>query len=248
MEIVFHHMAVSHPSNSARLMLEHKGLPHRTVLVPVGLQPIVLPTLGYRSITVPALKIDGRRVQGSRRISRELERLKPDPPLFPADPERRRAVEEAERWGEEELQPTPRNAFRWAAIEHPDVLEMFVALQGVPFPNVVAPIEGVVIRPWLRRVGGSSARVRADLAKLPERLDHADRLIDEGVIGGPERNAADFQIATSISSLMAIADLRPYVEERPVARLGAELWPDVGASMGPVFPPEWLPARAGAVA
>lgn len=242
MDIVFHHMAVSHPSNAARLMLQHKRLPHRTVLIPVGMQPIVLLARGYRGITVPAIRIDGRRVQGSRTISRELERLQPDPPLFPADPERRRAVEEAERWGEEELQPTPRNAFRWAAIEHPEILEMFVALQGVPFPRIAAPIEGVVVRPWLRRVGGSSAQVRADLAKLPQRLDHADTLMEQGVIGGPERNAADFQIGTTISSILAIADLRPYVEGRPIARL-AELWPDVGASMPPVLPADWLPAR-----
>ena len=244
MDIVFHHMAVSHPSNTARLMLEHKGLPHKTVLVPVGVQPLAMPARGYRGLTVPGITVDGRRVQGSRAISRELERLQPNPPLFPSDPGLRRAVEEAERWGDEELQPTPRNVFRWAAVENAEIMEFFVGLQGAPFPRVLAPIEGVLVRPWLRRVGGSSKQVRADLAALPERLDHADALIEHGIIGGPERNAADFQIATTISSLMAIEDLRPHVENRPIARLGKELWPDVGASLPHILPAEWLPAAA----
>ena len=43
-------------------------------------------------------------MQGSREIARELDRLQPEPPLFPADAEKRAAVEEAERWGDEELQ------------------------------------------------------------------------------------------------------------------------------------------------
>ena len=63
---------------------------------------------------MPALKIDGGKVQGSRQIARELERLRPEPPLFPADPEQRAAVEEAERFGDEELQPPMRQILWWA--------------------------------------------------------------------------------------------------------------------------------------
>ena len=63
---------------------------------------------------MPALKIDGDKVQGSRQIARELERLRPEPPLFPADPEQRAAVEEAERFGDEELQHPIRQILWWA--------------------------------------------------------------------------------------------------------------------------------------
>ena len=62
---------------------------------------------------MPALKIDGDKVQGSRQIARELERLRPEPPLFPADPEKRAAVEEAERFGDEELQHPIRQMLWW---------------------------------------------------------------------------------------------------------------------------------------
>jgi hypothetical protein len=50
---------------------------------------------------VSALKMDGPRVRGSREIARALE--SPEPPLSPVNEEARRAVEQAARWGEQEL-------------------------------------------------------------------------------------------------------------------------------------------------
>src|SRR5438270_3708640 len=98
----------SHPSMAGRLMLEHKGIAyHRVDLIP-GLHKPILRAFGFRDTTVPALRIDGRRIQGTLRISKALDELCPDPPLFPADPSARAAVEEAERWGEGQLQPVPR--------------------------------------------------------------------------------------------------------------------------------------------
>src|SRR3954452_22159661 len=91
-------MPASHPSFAAALMLEHKGIPFkRTDLMPV-VSKGVLRVVGFSGITVPALKIGGDKVQGSRQIARELDRLRPEPPLFPSDPEQRARVEEAERF------------------------------------------------------------------------------------------------------------------------------------------------------
>jgi glutathione S-transferase len=79
----------SHPSMAVRLMLEHKGIEYRRVdLMPV-IARAVLKALRFPGITVPALKLDGRRIQPSVQITRELDRLRPEPPLFPGDPERR---------------------------------------------------------------------------------------------------------------------------------------------------------------
>src|SRR5690242_4387503 len=103
----------SHPSIAVELMLERKQIPYkRKDLMPV-VSKGVLRAVGFPGITVPALKIDGCRIQGSRQIARKLERLRPEPPLFPADPERRKAVEEAERFGDEELQPPVRQLLWW---------------------------------------------------------------------------------------------------------------------------------------
>ena len=94
----------SHPSIAVELMLKHKGIDYkRTDLLPV-ISKGVLRVAGFPGVTVPALKVDGNKVQGSRPIARELERLRPEPPLLPADPKQRAAIEEAERFGDEELQ------------------------------------------------------------------------------------------------------------------------------------------------
>ncbi len=58
--------------------------------------------------TVPALRCGAERVQTNRAIARWLERVQPEPPLFPADPQRRSAVEAAEEWGDETFQMAAR--------------------------------------------------------------------------------------------------------------------------------------------
>ena len=67
----------SHPSRTARRMLELKGIDYkRRDLIPV-VSKGALRAVGFPGNTVPALKIDGEKVQGSREIARELDRLRP---------------------------------------------------------------------------------------------------------------------------------------------------------------------------
>src|SRR5688572_8973488 len=106
-------MTLSHPSQAARLMLERKGIDHEIKELFPGGHPAQLRLAGFRAGTVPGLKLDGRRVQGSLNISRALDDVQAEPRLFPADPAQRRAVEQAEAWGEREFQPVPRRMFRW---------------------------------------------------------------------------------------------------------------------------------------
>ena len=95
----------SHPSMAARLMLERKGIEYRRIdLLPV-IHRAVLKAAGFDGVTVPALRIDGQRLQGSRTIARALDALRPQPPLYPRDPEARKAVEQAEAWGTRSTSP-----------------------------------------------------------------------------------------------------------------------------------------------
>src|SRR3954453_7655223 len=110
----------SPPSHSARLMLEAKDLDYKAI----WLHPALPRPRGFRGGTVPSMKIDGRKLQQSREISRALDEIKPDPPLFPADPERRSQVEEAERWGDEVLQDVPRRIVRWLSVHRPETRVM----------------------------------------------------------------------------------------------------------------------------
>src|SRR4051794_17695147 len=109
----------SHACRSAILMLEHKQVPYRRVDVVTLTHPLVARLRGFnaggqrrvagdrrpralragdRWGTVPALAADGERVSTNHQIARFLDDRRPEPSLFPADPEQRRAVEEVEAW------------------------------------------------------------------------------------------------------------------------------------------------------
>src|SRR5689334_2306087 len=100
MTVKLYALKVSHPSVAAHLMLERKRIDHRVMYIQPGLHPLVVRWAGFAGNTVPALRANGRRIQGSLEISRALEEVEPFPPLFPSDAGARRGVEEAEAWGE----------------------------------------------------------------------------------------------------------------------------------------------------
>src|SRR4051794_10466244 len=200
-------LASSHPSLAAELMLRHKGIDYRRIDLMPGLPRVALRAMGFPGLTVPAMKLDGTRFQGTRTISRALDSLVPSPPLFPSDPERRRAVEEAEAWGDEVLQPVPRRIV-WNALKH-DRSDLATYLDGaktglpVGLAARIAPPVAALARRLNRATDES---VRRDLGALPGLIDRVDELIERGVIGGGERNAADFQIGTSVSLLLTMDD------------------------------------------
>jgi glutathione S-transferase len=230
----------SHPSRSAMLMLERKGIPYKRVdLIPVISKGIVR-TRRFPGVTVPALKLDGKRVQGSVEISRELERVQPDPPLFPADREKRANVEEAEAWGDP-FQQKPRRFSWWALRKNRAPMASYSegARLGMPV-GLAVRTGGPIVALSARFNGATDENVRADLASLRADLDRIDAWIAEGVIGGPESNAADFQLAPSLRLLMTFDDLRPFIEARPCGDLAKRIDPDFPGRMPPVFPAEWL--------
>lgn len=230
----------SHPVQAVRKMLEFKGLePAEVSLVP-GIHGIVLRLRGFATTTVPALVIDGEKVQGSTRISMRLEELVPEPTLFGSDPSERRAIQAAERWADVELQPIHRRALRYALLRRADLRPTLAprALQRFPRLAGVATFPQAALLAWLARA--SPARVRAELATLPAKLDHVDALIARGTIGNPQPTAADFQIGSIIWSLLAFEDFRPYVKSRPCASLAGLMGPE-RPPVAPIVPPEWLP-------
>jgi glutathione S-transferase len=237
-----YYMTLSHPSQAARLMLERKGIEHEIKELFPGGHPAQLRLAGFRRGTVPGLKLSGKRVQGSLNISRALDELQPEPRLFPADSELRRAVEEAEAWGERELQPVPRRMFRWGMSRLQPMRVWMVRDMGMPAPELMARAQKPLAHAFARMAEVTDDRVRADVAALPSQLDHIDRLIADGVIGGDEPNAADFQIGATLRVFLSYEDLRGLVEGRPAGDLGMRLLPRYPGPIPPFLPPEWLAA------
>ena len=233
---------------TGRLMLEHKGLEYDFVQLLPAAHAFILLARGFPTMGAPAMKIDGVRYQGTRFISRALDQLFADKPLFPADPEQRRAVEIAERWGEE-LQNATRRIFYCASRRDPAA---FMSVMGAERNPVM---RGVVVRmaaPIIIRLAtgihsASDPYGREDLELLPERLDQIDAWIAEGVLNGAELNAADYQIAVNVSGLMLCEDLAPFISGRPAAEHARRVAPDYAGRLGAIIPDEWMaPLRASA--
>jgi glutathione S-transferase len=226
---------------AGRLMLEQKGIAYRRVDLIPGLHKPLLRALRFSGTTVPALRIDGRRIQSSLELSRVLEEMRPAPPLFPADPAAREKVEEAEAWGEGVLQPVPRRLSWWALRKNRAAMRSFAegARLHVPLGPAIRTA-GPIVWAEARINEATDDAIRADLAALPGLLDRVDALLADGVLGGNPPTAADYQIATSVRLLLCFDDLRDGIERRPSGRHARTLVPDFPGRVPPVLPSDWI--------
>jgi glutathione S-transferase len=234
----------SHPCATVEAALALKGLEYERVDQLPGASPL-LQQARFGRRTVPGLVVDGYKVSGSRLILRTLEGLKPDPPLYPSDPDEAHRVDEAERWGDTSLQTAVRFIIALALTRSPAAGDTFIA--GANIPALPAPLSAQATRAIfgleLRLLAGGREGAHRALDKLPGLLDRVDELIDEGVLGGKTPNAADLQIAGSVRLLLTMADVRDEIDRRPAGVLARRLIPrfpgDVPAGS---LPPEWIPS------
>lgn len=231
-------------------MLEAKGIPYkRTDLMPV-ISKAVLRGLRFPRNTVPAMKIDGSRVQGTGEIARELDRRQPEPPLVPADASKRKAVEEVERFGDQELQPAVRAILWWALKRDKEPLRSFSegAKLGIPI-GLALKTAAPIVAASARFNEATDENVRRGLSALPATLQRIDDWIATGVLGGERPNIADYQIAPSLRLAMTLDDLRPAIESRPAGELAKRIVPDYPGRIPPILPPAWVqPLRSESVA
>jgi glutathione S-transferase len=239
----------SHACRSAMLMLEHKEVPYRRVDAVTLLHPLVVRLhgfdaggqtrtaggrrtfglrLGDRLGTVPALAADGDRISTNYGIARFLDERHPEPALFPPDPERRAAVEEAERWANETLQMAARRIPGAAAARDPATFSRSAQNGRLGYLLYKRALTRRLIMP--RIIGGifaTSASVERDpLAELPAMLDRIDAWIADGVLGGTQLNAADFMVAPSLALMLYRPDVMPMFEGRPALELVDRLLPE----------------------
>jgi glutathione S-transferase len=225
------------PAITAKLILAHKGIAYREVVLrhPVHRQLVVLlATPGFKT---PSVSTDGRRLHGTLAIAAGLEEIQPDPPLFPDEAQARARVEEIERWSEETLAAVPDQLAPLVSVNGsgPHLNGHLLAGVGERIISVGVPerIVSLGTSPliWLRdRVAGERVdpRERA-LAELSAAIDQVDGLIEAGVLGGPDPNAADFHVAPRIRVLMRHAQVRRLIAGSPAVRHALSLcpsWPE----------------------
>jgi glutathione S-transferase len=239
----------SHACRSAMLMLEHKRLRYRRVNVVTLLHPFVVHLLGFdaggqtraagarrprplrtgdRLGTVPALACDGERISTNHAIARYLDERHPEPPLFPEDPARRAAVEEAERWANETLQMAARRVVFPAVLREPAAFSRRAGDGRLGYLLYRRALTRRLIVPLIGRFVFAAGEAQEEelLAELPRLLDRIDGWITDGIIGGAQPNAADYMIVPSLALILYRPDVRPVFEGRPSLELVDRLLPE----------------------
>jgi hypothetical protein len=110
----------------------------------------------------------------------------------------------------------------------------------LPMRAVLRVSRGLIIRLATGAHRATDEAAMDDLAVLPERLDQIDAWLEQGVLGGEQLNAADFQIAVNVAAMLMSADTAPFVVGRPMEAYARRIAPDYDASFQAVLPPEWL--------
>jgi glutathione S-transferase len=230
------------------LMLEHKQVPYRRVDFVTLTHPLAARLHGFdagqqtrtaggrrtgplrfgdRFGTVPGLAADGQRVSTNHGIARFLEERHPEPPLFPADPAERRAVEEAERWANDTLQMAARRVPLAWAVRDPAAASRATADGRM---GHLLYRHALTRRLVLPRLGRRAFAVDEDtdrevLPELRDMLDRIDAWIADGVLGGAQLNVADFMVAPSLALMLYRPDILPMFEGRPSLNLVDRLLP-----------------------
>ena len=195
----------------------------------------------FPGVTCPPLKIDGRKLTGSREIARRSTGSDRSPPLLPGRPGARAAVEEAEAWGEEVApdRSSPDPLERAEARQAPLASYAEGAKLGVPIGLAVktaAPIVAAAARINERHRRDRPRRPRGAPGLAPA----IDDWIAEGVLGGDQPNAADFQIAACSACDDDGRTCAPAIEARPAGELARGRPRTSRASAPPVLPAAWL--------
>jgi glutathione S-transferase len=239
----------SHPCKAAELMLQHKGIAYRKIEFTPGLHSLgarlhgfpgkgeartfgdggssTAIAMGDRFGTVPALRIGEERLQPNHTIARRLDELRPEPPLFPADPDERAEVEEAERFGDDEFQMLARRLTLAGVLHEPDL--MYLRGGDGPMGPLLFHNERVrwhacrgLARFAFKITPESEAEMRA---RLPVMLDRVDAWIGSGVLNGETLNAGDYMNATNVALLWYRRDLAPEIEDRAAGALMRRVLP-----------------------
>jgi glutathione S-transferase len=241
----------SHACRAAMLMLEHKQVAYRRIDFVTLTHPLMVRLhgfdaggqtrsaggrrtfglrLGDRLGTVPALAAESKRVSTNHAIARFLDERHPDPPLFPADPERRGAVEEAEQWANETLQMAARRIPGAAFVRDPVAYSRSSGDGRLGYLLYKRELARRLIVPRIFRgtFRTSAAADRDPIEELPKLLDRVDAWIAEGVLGGPAINAADLMVAPSLALILYRHDTRLMFQGRPALDLVDNLLPEPG--------------------
>ncbi len=193
---------VSHYSEKARWALAWKQIDHVRRSPPPGSHMVIALWLTRGAhYTFPVLTLDGRHIGDSTAIIAALEERRPEPALYPADPDQRRRALELEDFFDEELGPHARLLAFHELGKDPERFERLVK-QTVPGPLLRLGAGAMAYArayPKLRfGVADEEAaeRARAKITAALDRLDAELEANGSGYLVGDRFTVADLTAAS----------------------------------------------------
>jgi glutathione S-transferase len=194
----------SHYNEKARWALDWKGIAHRRIdLLPGPHAPRIARLTG--KTTVPVLRIGERVIAGSAEIIDELERLQPEPALYPADSAQRERALALERHFDDEVGPRVRRALFTVLLREPAYLvRVFAGRRSAP-----VRIGYRALFPITKQVVGRSMSV-FDRAAVDDAFAGTERALDlvakqvgaSGYLVGDRFGVADLTAASMLALLV----------------------------------------------
>ena len=227
---------------TATLALEASGVPYRVKrLLPV-MHAVRVRGAGFGGSTVPALKLAGRKILGSRNICHALAEAAPGSGLLPIEPELLAAVLDAEQRGERMQNAVRRLIYINAARDSSAVRAM---LEGTGYRRLPEPLLGLatrgVVKAAVKAHRAKPERVAKDLEIVRTTLAEVDRLVELGVLGGDRPTVADCQLAPNISALALVdGNGQIGIRGRPAWQVAEQLLPEYPLAASPILPDEWI--------
>ncbi|MGH8680989.1 MAG: glutathione S-transferase family protein [Burkholderiales bacterium] len=225
------HFRISHYNEKVRWALDHKRWPHlRRALVPGFHVPRAYRLSGQSKL--PVLELDGRVLFDSSAIIAALERLRPDPPLYPGDPTARARALALEDYFDEEVAPDLRRLFWWSYLDRPAECARMATDGFGPVTRLAWRASWPLMRPLAgRNMGLDRARVDRARGRLDAYFDRLESEIGaDGHLVGDRFTIADLTAASVMTAIIrppefsyplpepwppALVQLRASVAERP---------------------------------
>lgn len=222
-----YHLTISHYSEKARWALDLKRIQYRSRLLVPGVHILVVRRLAGTG-TVPVLEMDdGRVVADSTDILEELDRLRPEPPLFPSGTAEGARVRKIEEFFDEECAGHVSGFLYQHVLDAPGALRRRWSAGLGRGQRVLLWLLMPALRTGLRRSRGLSERAAA--------------LHREGVFAALDRlqgwrsaSAGDYLVGDRFTA----ADLAASCLLGPAVRPPGSPWdPEAGPRMPSGYPP-----------
>ena len=198
--LTLYHLYVSHFSEKVRWALDYKGLPYRSRLLVPGAHLLTVKRVAGTS-TVPVLVDSDTKVviKDSTDILHYLDRIRPDPSLFPHDAEQAVRAAEIEDFCDQQCAPNIARYLYFHLTQYPTALRTVFQRGLGPAGRLLVRLSLPLVQRGLQRrralTAENTVRRRADFLAALDQLEEWISIADGPFLVGGQFTAADLTAA-----------------------------------------------------